>query len=482
MPLPTSAPQPSAPGKERRLKLRASCDSCALSKVKCSKEHPSCARCSANGWPCIYGVSRKHGKPGRTRKRNLDEAPFIKATRQRLSPEGGEFGKFRIQPESVPQGIQQPFSDVDFGSHWASDWSPTPTPSLPTTPDLNFEMKSEPFYTNMGSSGLALMDDTPMPTAQFESGPTHTNEHAFIFRDPFAKKQSVQLDFPDLQALKDYVGGDIVNPMDCSFNQTTTAMVPSQFFSSPSAPQSPKSRPTNSYSAMPVRVSISTPTTHCCYTVAYATLESLKVIGAKSTHIHPTLDEKSFDCILSVTKLAIESVLQLLRCPCSSDPHLAMLYSSITSKIITWYQIAAGVTITAASHASISSPSPSPALECSPYASPPSTSGFLSPLTTPVFDEEPNFEARIRPLSFAMYGFDEREQRRRRGPRVLFELHECGQLVEVLANWKGDGWACEQAEFLYDILGAWLKSELYKTVNEVKAMDAFSASVPAASR
>ncbi|CAN9398061.1 unnamed protein product [Alternaria alternata] len=53
----------------------ASCDSCAASKVKCSKEYPICARCSVINSTCIYDVPSKRGKPGRTRKRNADERP-----------------------------------------------------------------------------------------------------------------------------------------------------------------------------------------------------------------------------------------------------------------------------------------------------------------------------------------------------------------------------------------------------------------------
>jgi hypothetical protein len=66
-----------------------------------------------------------------------------------------------------------------------------------------------------------------------------------------------------------------------------------------------------------------------------------------------------------------------------------------------------------------------------------------------------------------MYQFDEVEQERLRRSVVLRELKKCSQLVDALANWRGDEQS-EQAEFLYDVLGAWLKSELYKTTCEVE--------------
>lgn len=81
------------------------------------------------------------------------------------------------------------------------------------------------------------------------------------------------------------------------------------------------------------------------------------------------------------------------------------------------------------------------------------------------------FNIQMQPLRFGLYEFDEAEQERLRRQVVLRELRKCGQLVEALATWTGDNQS-EQAEFLYDVLGAWLKSELYKTVRQVESVDA----------
>lgn len=321
-------------------------------------------------------------------------------------------------------------------------------------------MTPEPFYID--HSDLTFMDDILLPTAQLEPEPMQSIEPELTFRDPFAKRQSVQLNLPDLQALKDFIGGDIVNPLDYTI-KNTVAIEPFQSFSSPPTPQSPKSVPIDNRN--PLRVSISMPTSHCCYTLAYSTLESLRVIGSSIPQNYPNVELKSLDSVLSITKLGVQSVLQLLHCPCSSDPHLAMLYSSITSKILTWYQIAAGVNVTASSGSSIS-----PSLGSSSYASSPSSSGFSSPLSTPMPDRDMKFNIQVQPLRFGLYEFDEVEQERLRRQVVLRELKKCGQLVDALANWRGDG-VSEQAEFLYDILGAWLKSELYKTVRDVEGVD-----------
>ncbi|KAJ4338494.1 hypothetical protein N0V95_008031 [Ascochyta clinopodiicola] len=456
----TSAPTPSKTDRERRPKLRASCDACAASKVKCSKDHPICQRCSANNSQCIYGVSRKHGKPGRTRKRNPDGTPFIKGSKQRPSPDGSEFGKFRVRPEP----ITLPLPEFDITSAWNnSSWSSTP--SLRSTPEFEFEMTPEPFDMTMTpepmymdssmSMGFPFVDDFLLPDADFPLDPMQSIEPALTFRDPFAKKQSVQLDLPDIQALKNYIGGESVNPFDCSFHDVGLG-ISLDSSSMMSAEPSPKTA-TFDQSQNRLSVSVVMPTSHCCSSLAQSTLESLHIIGSDGTQPWPNFELKSLDSVLSTTKLAVQSVLQLLNCPCSSDPHMSMLYSSITSKILNWYQIAAGVNPAAAPLAT------APSLSS---GSSPTSSVFSSPLSTPG-SEQSTFNIQVQPLKFGLYQFDEADQERLRRQVVLKELKKCGQLVDALANWRGNGQS-EQAEFLYDVLGAWLKSELYKTLQEVE--------------
>jgi len=51
---------------ERRLskprKLKDSCNECAASKVKCTREQPECTRCLSRGFACVYSTSRRRGK------------------------------------------------------------------------------------------------------------------------------------------------------------------------------------------------------------------------------------------------------------------------------------------------------------------------------------------------------------------------------------------------------------------------------------
>lgn len=49
--------------KTQRLPFRSSCDPCAASKVRCTKEQQGCSRCVQKGLKCVYGRSRRKGKP-----------------------------------------------------------------------------------------------------------------------------------------------------------------------------------------------------------------------------------------------------------------------------------------------------------------------------------------------------------------------------------------------------------------------------------
>jgi Fungal Zn(2)-Cys(6) binuclear cluster domain len=56
-------PRTQSPPRTQVVKMRASCDSCLRSKVKCSKNKPVCSRCLSSGSDCNYSPSSRAGKP-----------------------------------------------------------------------------------------------------------------------------------------------------------------------------------------------------------------------------------------------------------------------------------------------------------------------------------------------------------------------------------------------------------------------------------
>jgi hypothetical protein len=332
-------------------------------------------------------------------------------------------------------------------SNWSSSWSSTP--SLPGTPDFDFEMTPEPFYMD-STSGLTIMDDMLLPTSQFESEQMQAMESELTFSDPFAKG-SMQLDLPSTPVATSFIRGDSVNQMHYSTPEAQSSPFLSN--SEPSIPGFSKDNRVDSYDPMCVNVAM--PSSHCCYPLAYSTLDSLSALSPGASSTYSSVECESLDNVLSIARLAVQSVQQLLKCSCSSDPHLAMLYSSITSKAITWYRIAAGA------GTATSSTGP-PSFNTTPVSA--ASSDFPSPRTS---QSQGAYNMSFQPLHFGAYHYEAVERQRLRKQVVLKELKNCGQLVDALASWRGDG-TSEQGKFLYDVLGTWLKGEMYKTVRDVE--------------
>ncbi|KAG9188537.1 hypothetical protein G6011_02460 [Alternaria panax] len=387
---PTSAPKSSIPRKINNLKLRASCDSCAASKVKCSKEHPTCGLCSSVSSPCIHGISRKHGKPGRTRKRNPDRSPFVKAAKQRPFSGSSELPTFSLQPEPT---LQQ--TDLEIASNWASDW--LPTPSLSVSPCLDLETEPESSYISDVRSYTTYKGDAIIPTQTALPEPRSNVESSHLSRDPSTAVQTTQSGSHDWQ---DYTGSNDVNPID--YHPTNPKTVEHlHSVSSIPIPYSPMSQTTGTFDAMVPYFNSSMENSHCCYISAYSTLDALRHVR----HTHLAFTKGPFDALILTAQSATRDVLQLLNCPCSSDPHLAMLYSSITSKILTWYQTAASV------NSSIQSSTLAPASMCWSGCQPLcSSQPAIPPPSVPSIGNDENFDAYMQPAQHRHYDFEDLEQ------------------------------------------------------------------------
>jgi hypothetical protein len=55
--------------------IRATCDNCAKSKVRCSKEQPRCQRCIYQGVRCVYGLSQRSKKRRQSNDSSIDNRP-----------------------------------------------------------------------------------------------------------------------------------------------------------------------------------------------------------------------------------------------------------------------------------------------------------------------------------------------------------------------------------------------------------------------
>ncbi|OCL13867.1 hypothetical protein AOQ84DRAFT_351790 [Glonium stellatum] len=138
-----------------------------------------------------------------------------------------------------------------------------------------------------------------------------------------------------------------------------------------------------------------------------------------------------------------------------------MLYASIASKILIWYQIAGGIKPSYSTpptiHSGSTPSSVSSMTGCMGSPTPTSRSGLGS--STPV-------AITLMPITIGAFSLDEDDQEPLRRQFLLSELRKAGQLIDALAGWRSDDG--DEVDHLYGTLGAWLKSELLRTITEVQ--------------
>ncbi|KKY35155.1 putativelike c6 zinc cluster transcription [Diaporthe ampelina] len=227
---------------------------------------------------------------------------------------------------------------------------------------------------------------------------------------------------------------------------------------------------------------------HHCQKLAHATLDSLSLKQdsiARGEHLTQTMDK-----VLNRNKQAVDNMRQLLACPCSRSPHLAMLYASITSKILMWYQLAAGCAKPAPATATATWDSFPPPGSSRRHQPTPPLSASSSPAATSAAPASPvgaGAQAHkgggfvVTPMQFSAGAFsvdDEAAQEALRTQLLLSELRKAGNLIDLLCLQGGSGGRAGEAAAatapgevsdIYSALGTWLKCELNRTVGSLQS-------------
>ncbi|KAF3386934.1 Aflatoxin biosynthesis regulatory protein [Penicillium rolfsii] len=114
----TTTPGNAITATPKPLKLKASCDFCALTKVKCDQKHPQCLRCIKSGVVCHYSETRRIGKARQlyaaSHRRNNSRSPSAQgAWRQQSSSASPPLPNTTALAETVPRSLpkNQPSHD-----------------------------------------------------------------------------------------------------------------------------------------------------------------------------------------------------------------------------------------------------------------------------------------------------------------------------------------------------------------------------------
>ena len=296
-------------------KLRASCDACANSKVKCDKERPYCRRCISGGITCVYGISRKHGQRIRRRQQNGDRS------RPSIAPNYAVATSPSFRRDLFTPDLNLSFDDL------------LQDPSIPFE-DLNGRAVDEQ------DMFLFVESNTRLP----ELGWTDTSSSSSANRTPASMNQSLNTSSNNEEnpTYRTHSINKEMTPLSsCKGRQSHFDLT--QVASSIQLPPS-LSTSASSQSANPANQQ------HSCYNRAITTLDHLRLevhFSCASSHKPKSPEHRlglpmlTLDHILQANKAALPTVQQLTSCPCSNkDSHLVFLYASIISKIIFWYRVA----------------------------------------------------------------------------------------------------------------------------------------------
>ncbi|KAH6880099.1 hypothetical protein B0T10DRAFT_565871 [Thelonectria olida] len=388
-----SQPEPLTPQSQTSLqqfKLRSSCDACGQAKIKCDRGQPACARCVAQGVSCVYGVSRKAGKPPRRRPA-----------------------------------------------------APSPLPSRPVEPET-----TSVDLTGTGHDGIDMM--LGLEGSMAIDSPFSASDAAFQTWFPFDS-------FGSPGALRAASSdGDTCMSGQSGSSTTASTTATSVAAGRPYCTQEAKGIMRRLYCANP----------------------SALISDGMPARI---LDLGS---VLTRNRDVVARLGMLLNCPCARSPHTAMLYSSIVSRVLLWYQQAAcNVSTTGVSSsfppmlAGLATQDTLPSL---------STSTTLKAFDAGTGDDSSSVSVLPTPVTVGSFqSEDRRVQTALTNCLILSELRKVGSLIDsfislgtAASDLQNTGDACPAAgEFsanmvdanLFASLGGWLQTEHRRIVRKARS-------------
>ncbi|KAG6027022.1 hypothetical protein E4U41_001082 [Claviceps citrina] len=354
---------PRATGSERLpSKLRETCHACALSKVRCSKEKPSCSRCAKRGVACEYIVTKRPGRKrdptksagrGGSHGNGLDAAAGVHGTdanclwmEDMLAPVAGGDGHALL--DSTPPDATQPDPNSPLL------WPVTDTEGAGMAGDISDFLM--PLITPLSSTFTVHTPDF-LDAAAEDSAP-NTPKKDQLMQHVSSVAQLLMPDMADMADMADML--DLPNSVrehDASGALSLDLLSTSSSRSLSSAPESSASSRNVHDDSASASTSTSTSTACCCLVKALDILAKLSssdpavepampVTGKDGAVVHETLighDRGSplLSATFTANRQTIEALGTMLHGSCQDNSYLLTCMSMIVFKVLGRYEVAA---------------------------------------------------------------------------------------------------------------------------------------------
>jgi hypothetical protein len=298
--------------------LRSSCEGCGDAKVKCDR-HPQCSRRVALGLTCVYGISRRSGKPRRKRPSSSLDVPNSFTPRKHV--------KSRAKSCGTDRGLEHSPSIND------------PAQLVSLTPQTD----GPPLHSGLTSTGNIQSRENCIKV-DVRKSQTFNEAAQLKVSDPATGILPVSSNDNHTSSIyeQNLFGSSFVTLLSLGEWPQFDIWGPSlEFPSSSNDSRLPTSalEPVNNLGS-----SFDSPESHSCARGSYELFRDLicpspflHAPEASSDTVSARLDE-----VLHFNSNAIDHLRRLLNCPCAKSGHKVMVHASIISRILIWSQQAAG--------------------------------------------------------------------------------------------------------------------------------------------
>ncbi|KAI7977456.1 hypothetical protein EIK77_007078 [Talaromyces pinophilus] len=331
-------------------KLRDSCQSCAISKVRCNKEKPVCARCVKRSLKCEYFITKRAGR--RHEPRPSTETATTKFTNNHDNHDNNDNHDDHDNndnndnhPSSAASSSEVDILMLDSSSLYAS-------------PDV-LQQSSTFAPLDVSSTQAVIPND---PTTWWMPTPRSSD-----FNDLFAlpSSSSISLSYPVSETLSTDILGQSQLPTQLSGGDDSDSLIPLQdlsFFLDMSNSEVFNRSTSSAFlttQAATCTDNRATTTTdgdktldnspYCCLT---RSLELLKkqFPGSTACACETTArggDENdaraihyrthNIESVIQENKRTLEAIDNMLQCPCSGGDYLLAIISLVVFKVLDWY-------------------------------------------------------------------------------------------------------------------------------------------------
>ena len=389
------------PNTQNSRKLRDSCTDCASSKVKCSKEKPTCARCTRRGVTCTYMVSRRTGRTSSTAALSKGDpaqmwigpnglAASISTGSARPSARamslsgssGPAFGTTRLLGGSSTNHTN------NTNNHSNNNGSNGGSNNNHSTGTLRPSLRVASPLLSHATLTVTLVHDTgqsaPESSAGIDTG-TGTSPDTDVWSSIFSPS-TLMVDSAGLSPPLTTIGTDVGDLFDMDHLHSPMVLdCPEELASAATAIAEPDHQLVNPDLFGDMDLSVSDPdfassahthastfdwtlpsgssgssgtsTPNCCFAIALDLLTRLFPNAASGCALpgdpagSPDISSscpasahaqaRTIDSVVSENKQILESLTTLLDCPCSQDEYLISIMTLIALKVMGWYSAAA---------------------------------------------------------------------------------------------------------------------------------------------